>query len=79
MLQKKSFIVLIVILLLVGVGIYAYFFTADSQSRQVVEQDPAKAEMLKALIEGHNRPGGPGIKPPGPPQMPRPGPVAEQK
>jgi hypothetical protein len=59
-------LVVAVLLLAVAVGVYALYFGAESNSKEVVRQDPAKAEMLRSVMESAGKPAQPGAPPVGP-------------
>jgi uncharacterized protein (UPF0333 family) len=49
--KQKTLLILGCILLLAAVTVYAYFFTAESQSSAVVRVDPEKAQKIRQLRE----------------------------
>ena len=60
------------LLTIAGFGVYSYFFTAESQSNEVVTYDPQKAEMIRSIREGARRgePPQPGPPPAAPAELP---------
>ncbi len=62
--RAKKLLLLALLLLLIAAGVYAYVFTAESQSNQVKRIDPEKAERIRSLHDELGQPGPPKMNPP---------------
>ncbi|MCC6698530.1 MAG: hypothetical protein IT365_23105 [Candidatus Hydrogenedentes bacterium] len=54
------------LLLAIAVGVYALYFGSENNSNEIVQEDPAKAEMLRSLMGSPGQPPQPGPPPEAP-------------
>lgn len=51
------------LLLAIAVGVYALYFGSESNSNEIVQEDPAKADMIRSLMGSPGQPPQPGPPP----------------